>query len=66
VLTVEPGLYFIPYLLRNPQRREQYARDVDWERVDAHLEIGGVRIEDTVLVTDGAPDNLTGAISKAL
>ena len=66
VLTVEPGLYFIPYLLRNTRLREQHAKDVDWARVDAHLEVGGVRIEDTVLVTAGAPENLTGAIAKAL
>ena len=37
-----------------------------WKLVDEHINIGGVRIEDSVHVTDSAPENLTGAISKAL
>jgi Xaa-Pro aminopeptidase len=66
VLTVEPGLYFIPYLLRDAARRERHRGDVNWALVDEHIEIGGVRIEDSVHVTAHGPENLTGAISKAL
>jgi Xaa-Pro aminopeptidase len=66
VLTVEPGLYFIPYVLRDAARRERHRDDVNWALVDEHLEIGGVRIEDSVHVTAHGPENLTGAISKAL
>lgn len=66
VLTVEPGLYFIPYLLRDAARRERHRDDVNWALVDAHLDVGGVRIEDTVHVTTAGPENLTAAIAKAL
>lgn len=58
VITVEPGVYFIPMLL-DPWREGARRRAVDWEAVEALLPFGGVRIEDDVLVTDGAPRNLT-------
>ena len=64
VMTVEPGVYFIPTLLRNPENRSRHADAVNWSRVDALLEFGGIRIEDNVRVTDGAPENLTAAVPK--
>jgi Xaa-Pro aminopeptidase len=39
---------------------------VAWNKVEPHLGLGGVRIEDNVLVTDGAPEVLTAAIPKTL
>ena len=63
-LTIEPGIYFIPTLLADPERREKFANAVDWERVDKMLDFGGIRIEDDVLVTDGDPEILTAAIPK--
>lgn len=64
IATVEPGLYFIPAILQDPVRRARYNADVAWELVDAHLHVGGVRIEDDVLVTAAGPDVLTAAIPK--
>ncbi|MEO6246596.1 MAG: aminopeptidase P N-terminal domain-containing protein [Opitutaceae bacterium] len=66
VVTVEPGLYFIPPLLNDPARRARYRDCVNWSLVEQHLHLGGVRIEDNVLVTSGAPDVLTRAIPKQL
>jgi Xaa-Pro aminopeptidase len=66
VITVEPGLYFIPAILRDYGRRTRHAQTVNWELVDRHLHLGGVRIEDNLLVTAGAPVNLTAAIPKHL
>jgi Xaa-Pro aminopeptidase len=62
VMTVEPGIYFIPALLNNAANREQHRDTVAWERVDRMLDFGGIRIEDNVLVTDAAPEVLTAAI----
>jgi Xaa-Pro aminopeptidase len=66
VVTVEPGLYFIPALLQDPIRRERHRDAVNWPLVDAHSAIGGVRIEDDVLVRARGPEVLTTGIPKAL
>lgn len=66
VITVEPGLYFIPALLNDPVRRERYRDCVAWDLVDRHQHLGGVRIEDNLLVTDDAPEVLTAGIPKRL
>lgn len=66
IVTVEPGLYFIPALLNDPARRAKYRDAVNWPLVDQHRHLGGVRVEDNMLVTDGAPVNLTAAIPKGI
>lgn len=66
VVTVEPGLYFIPALLNDPARRERFRDCVNWPLVEQHLDLGGVRLEDNIVITDGAPENLTAAIPKSL
>lgn len=58
VVTIEPGLYFIDMLL-DELRAKPVASDIDWTRVDAFRPYGGIRIEDDVVCTDGAPENLT-------
>lgn len=62
VMTVEPGIYFIPALLQDAALRERHRDAVRWDRVDDLLEFGGIRIEDDVLVTDAEPEVLTRAI----
>ena len=66
IVTIEPGLYFIPALLNDPERRATYRDGVNWALVDQHIGLGGVRIEDNILVTENGPDNLTAAIPKWL
>jgi Xaa-Pro aminopeptidase len=64
-VTIEPGLYMIPALLNDPVRREKFRDAVNWPMAEQHLHVGGVRIEDNLLVTDGAPVNLTASIPQA-
>jgi Xaa-Pro dipeptidase len=58
VVTIEPGIYFIDMLLE-PLRQGPLSGSVDWTRVDALRRYGGIRIEDDVVCTQGAPVNLT-------
>jgi Xaa-Pro aminopeptidase len=62
VVTVEPGIYFIPALLADPERRSRHSGEVDWSRVDRMLEFGGIRIEDNVLITDGGHQVITADV----
>ena len=62
LMTIEPGVYFIPALLQDPALRERHRDAVRWDKVDGLLDFGGIRIEDDVLVTEGAPEVLTAAI----
>ncbi len=64
LVTVEPGLYFIPALLKDPARREKFAKEIHWPAIEPFLGMGGVRLEDDVLVTRDGPRNLTEAIPK--
>ncbi|WP_266170654.1 Xaa-Pro dipeptidase [Dyella subtropica] len=58
VVTIEPGLYFIDMLL-DELRDKPFAGDIDWNKVNVFRPYGGIRIEDDVMCTDGAPENLT-------
>jgi Xaa-Pro aminopeptidase len=59
-ITVEPGLYFIGALLHDPELRRKHRGRVDFKRAETFLDLGGVRIEDDVVVqAEGPPLNLT-------
>jgi Xaa-Pro dipeptidase len=58
VVTIEPGLYFIDALLA-PARVSQYGPYIDWGQIERFRLYGGIRIEDNVVCTSGAPQNLT-------
>jgi Xaa-Pro aminopeptidase len=52
VITVEPGLYFIDPLIDQWKAAGTHAAFIDYAELDAWRGIGGIRIEDDVLVTD--------------
>jgi Xaa-Pro aminopeptidase len=62
VVTVEPGIYFVPAILSDPELRESHRDEVDWDRVDRMLGFGGIRIEDNVLITADGYEVLTAEV----
>ena len=64
-VTIEPGIYFVPAILDNPQTQQRFADRVDFARVAKYRRIRGIRVEDDVLVTDAGNEVLTVAIPKA-
>ena len=57
-VTIEPGCYFIPMLLR-PFRGQEHSRRFNWKLIEELSALGGIRIEDDVLVTSAGSRNLT-------
>lgn len=50
-VTVEPGIYFVPAILEDPQQRRRHRSAVDWDAVDKLMNFGGVRIENDIVIT---------------
>jgi len=65
VVTIEPGIYFVPALLHDAELRERHRAAVDWERAERMLEFGGIRIEDDVLVGEDGFEVLTSDVPVA-
>ena len=64
-VTVEPGVYLVPAILRDTGLRARLGDAVDWERASSWLPFGGIRIEDDVLVTDHGHEVLTTNIPRS-
>ena len=65
VVTIEPGLYFIPALLED-LRQGTAGESVNWGCVARWLPYGGIRVEDDVLVTENGSRNLTRAALQSV
>ncbi len=66
VVTIEPGLYFVPGILQDAALCGPFDRDgtLDRERLAAFTDVRGIRIEDDVRCTTGAAEVLSAAIPK--
>jgi Xaa-Pro dipeptidase len=64
LITVEPGCYFIKTLINDDSIREKFKDLINFTEAEKWLNVGGVRIEDDILITHGAADNLTAVVSK--
>lgn len=68
--TIEPGIYFVPAILRNAEFRKKWKGQVDFARAEKFLTMnslrgfGGIRIEDDVLCTESGSEVLTASIPK--
>lgn len=52
VMTVEPGIYFMPELMQQWKSQNKHTDFINYDKVESVLGFGGVRIEDDVLVTE--------------
>jgi Xaa-Pro aminopeptidase len=66
VVTVEPGLYFIPSLIDQWKAEGKFEEFIDYPRVDTYRDFHGIRIEDDVLVLKDGCRVLGKAIPKSI
>jgi Xaa-Pro dipeptidase len=59
VLTVEPGIYFVPALIKSALDDPVKSRFLVKEKLDKFKNFGGVRLEDDVIVTKDGIENMT-------
>ena len=52
VITVEPGIYFIPALVEKWKKEKINVNFIDYDKVKEMYGFGGMRVEDDVVVTD--------------
>ncbi|MFI3266061.1 MAG: aminopeptidase P family protein [Rikenellaceae bacterium] len=51
VMTVEPGIYFIPDLINKWKNEKLNTEFVNFDALDSYYDFGGIRIEDDILIT---------------
>jgi len=51
VMTIEPGIYFIPELIDIWKAEKKHADFINYQEVEKFRNFGGIRIEDNVMVT---------------
>ncbi len=66
VVTVEPGLYFIPMLIDQWQAEGRHTAFIDYDAVEDFLDFGGIRIEDDVVVTETGSRILGDGLAKSV
>ena len=66
VLTVEPGIYFIPQLIDKWRNEKINSRFINFNKVNKYRKFGGIRIEDDVLVTKSSHKILGKPIPKTV
>jgi Xaa-Pro aminopeptidase len=69
-VTIEPGIYFVPAILRDPELRRRWRGQVNFAKAENFLTsnsgrgFGGIRIEDDVACTKDAPEVLSSSVPK--
>lgn len=59
VLTIEPGLYFVPALLKPALEDDKASKFLNESKLEDMMDFGGVRIEDNLIITEGGYENMT-------
>ena len=66
VITVEPGIYFIPHLIDQWESEKKHLDFINYDALRLFRNFGGVRIEDNIVITSDGYRILGPAIPRTL
>jgi Xaa-Pro aminopeptidase len=66
VITVEPGIYFIPDLIDIWKKERKFEQFINYAKVEEYRDFGGIRIEDDVLITGNSHRVLGPPLAKTV
>jgi Xaa-Pro aminopeptidase len=66
VLTVEPGIYFIPELIDRWRVENKFTDFLNYEKIENYKDFSGIRIEDDVVITENGHQILGDPIPKTI
>lgn len=64
VVTIEPGLYFIPELMDQYKAEKKYLDFINYDKLEHLRSFGGIRIEEDLLITAGGSRLLGKPLAK--
>ncbi|MCP4624238.1 MAG: M24 family metallopeptidase [bacterium] len=66
VITVEPGMYFMPELIDKWKAEKKFEEFINYPQLEAYRNFGGIRIEDDVLVVEYGQRVLGRPVPKSI
>ncbi len=66
VITVEPGIYFIPELIDQWQAEQKHNAFLNYDKIATYKDFSGIRIEDNILITSDGSKTLGEPIPKTV
>lgn len=66
VVTAEPGIYFIPGLIKKWKADNKFTEFINYDKLEDYLDFGGIRIEDDILITADGAQVLSYSIPKTV